>query len=177
MTTDESAATDRAEIDRAPREVVVFDDTPARLGGYAIIVALTVVFLWFGCLKFTAYEATGVSGFIMNNPLIAWLNGAFGVSGAAKFLGVFEILTGLLIAGRFVSVRLGLIGGAMGMLTFFVTLVCLFTTPGVVQPGFDTPLALSAAPGQFLLKDIVLFAACMWVAGTSLSALRARRVS
>ena len=158
-----------------PSRAIVVVDLPARIGGYAIIIAVAIIFLWFGCLKFTAYEQSGVAGFIMNNPLIAWLHGVFGTGGGAEFLGVFEILTGLLIAGSLAMPRLGVIGGIMGMLTFFVTLICLFTTPGVVQFGFDNPLALSAVPGQFLLKDLGLFAACVWIAGTSLSTSRSGR--
>ena len=158
-----------------PDRIVVDRDGPARIGGYAITIALAIIFLWFGCLKFTEYEQSGVAGFIMNNPLIAWLHGVFGTGGGAEFLGVFEILTGALVAGSLVMPRLGVIGGVMGMLTFFVTLTCMFTTPGVVQFGFDNPLALSAVPGQFLLKDLGLFAACMWIAGTSLSTVRSRR--
>lgn len=111
----------------------------------------------------------------MNNPLIAWLHGAFGTGGGAMFLGVFEIATGLLIAGRLLDVRLGIVGGAMGALTFFITLVCMFTTPGVIQSGFDSPFALSAVPGQFLLKDFGLLAACLWILDDSFAGLRARR--
>jgi len=55
----------------APERIVVVDDGPARIGGYAITIALTIIFLLFGCLKFTEYEQSGVAGFIMNNPLIA----------------------------------------------------------------------------------------------------------
>lgn len=111
----------------------------------------------------------------MNSPLIAWLHGAFGVAGGARFLGVFEILTGLLIAGRLISPRLSAIGGAMGVVTFFITLTLMLTTPGVLQPGHPGPFFLSAVPGQFLLKDLGLFAACLWVLGTSLDEARARR--
>ena len=159
----------------APERIVVVDDGPARIGGYAITIALAIIFLWFGCLKFTEYEQSGIAGFMMNNPLIAWLHGVFGTGGGAEFLGVFEIATGLLIAGSLVMPRLGIIGGVMGMLTYFVTLICLFTIPGVIQYGFDGPFALSAVPGQFLLKDLGLFAGCVWIAGTSLSAVRNRR--
>ena len=147
----------------------------ARYGGMAITIALAIIFLWFGCLKFTAYEQSGVAGFIMNNPLIAWLHGAFGIAGGAEFLGIFEIATGLLIAGRLFDARAGVVGGAMGVLTFLVTLVCLVTTPGVVQAGFDSPLALSAVPGQFLLKDLGLLASCLWVLEDSIFQMRARR--
>ncbi len=46
---------------------------------------------------------------------------------------------------------------------------------GVVQPGYDVPFALSALPGQFLLKDLGLFAACLWVLGASWDEVQARR--
>ena len=164
-----------ATIDTVVATPVVVETPSARLGGWAITIALAVIFLWFGGLKFTAYEQSGVAGFIMNNPLIAWLHGVFGTDGGAEFLGVFEIATGLLIAGRLIDGRLGILGGVMGVLTFMITLVCLLTTPGVIQPGFETPLALSAVPGQFLLKDLGLLAACLWVLDDSLALVRARR--
>ena len=174
MAHDSTTRADRGDF----RAAFVGHDRPERLGGWAITFALAVVFLWFGCLKFTAYEESGVAGFIMNSPLIGWLFGAFGVAGGAKFLGIFEILTGLLIAGRLIDPRLSLLGGLMGVVTFFVTLSLMLSTPGVIQPGFNAPFALSAVPGQFLLKDLTSFAACLWVLGVSLSESRARgRVS
>ena len=163
-----------AHASTATRDGFVEHDRWARLGGWAVTFALVIIFLWFGCLKFMAYEASGIAGFIMNSPLIGWLHAMFGVAGGARFLGVFEILTGLLIAARLVDPRLSVIGGAMGAFTFFITLTLMFSTPGVIQHGFSG-LALSAVPGQFLLKDLVLFAACLWVLGTSLSEARARR--
>lgn len=147
-----------------------------KAGGWAITISLAVIFLWFGCLKFTAYEESGVAGFIMNSPLIGWLHGLFGIAGGAKFLGAFEILTGLLIAGRIYDPRLSIIGGATGLLTFFITLTLLLTTPGVIQPGFSNPLALSAVPGQFLLKDLSSFAACLWLLGVSAGEARTRNL-
>jgi uncharacterized membrane protein YkgB len=161
--------------DRWPRGGIVEHGRLAMLGGWWITFALAVVFLWFGSLKFTAYEESGVAGFIMNSPLIGWLHGVFGIAGGAKFLGVFEILTGLLIAARVIDPRLSIIGGAMGMITFFITPTLMLSTPGVIQPGFEGPFALSPMPGQFLLKDLISFGACLWVLGTSLAEARARR--
>ena len=39
---------------------------------------LVIVFLWFGGMKFTAYEAEGIAPFISNSPIMSWLN-MFGV--------------------------------------------------------------------------------------------------
>ena len=126
-------------------------------------------------LKFTDYEASGVAGFIMNSPLIGWLHGAFDIADGARFLRVFEILTGLLIAALLINPRLSVKGGAMGAFTFLITLTLLLTTPGVIQPGYNGPFFLSTVPGQFLLKDLGLFAACLWVLGKSLTEARAGR--
>lgn len=169
--TDTSFTPERSDMTHRVRE----HDFVERLGGAALTIALSIIFLWFGFLKFTDYEASGIAGFIINSPLISWLHGSFGTAGGAKFLGFFEIATGLLIAARLFSPRLGVVGGAMGAFTFFVTLTLLLSTPGVIQPGHNGPFFLSPVPGQFLLKDLGLFAACLWILGRSLTELRARK--
>jgi uncharacterized membrane protein YkgB len=80
----------------------------------------------------------------------------------------------LLIAARLIDPRLSALGGAMGVWSFCLTLTCLFTTPGVIEKGYEGTLALSASPGGFLLKDIVLLAGCLWLVGTSLTEAGAR---
>ncbi len=57
------------------------------------------------------------------------------------------------------------------MKLFATALSMLFTTPGW-EPTLGFP-ALSALPGQFLLKDIVLFGAALWFLGESLRSLAA----
>ncbi len=52
---------------------------------------------------------------------------------------------------------------------FLTTLTFMFTTPGVWQKDYGFP-ALSASPGQFLIKDVVLLAAAIWTAGDALRA-------
>ncbi|MGU5709118.1 DUF417 family protein, partial [Aeromonas hydrophila] len=63
--------------------------------------ALVIVFLWFGAMKFTAYEAYGIAPFIEHSPIMNWL-GMFGTQGQSYFIGVIELSTGLvLILGAF----------------------------------------------------------------------------
>jgi hypothetical protein len=45
--------------------------------------ALVIVFLWFGGMKFTGYEANGFSPFIQHSPILNWLNALPGVQGRA----------------------------------------------------------------------------------------------
>lgn len=144
-------------------------------GRWAVNYALALIFLWFGCLKFTDFEASGIAPLIINSPWISWLLGAFGVAGAAHVIGVIEIATGLLIAARPFSARASAVGGAMATVTFLITVSFLFSTPGVVQPGADNPLALSPMPGQFLLKDVVLLCVSIWIMGASLVEAGERR--
>ena len=143
-------------------------------GARAVRWSLIVIFLWFGALKFTDYEASGIAPLVMNSPIAMWLNGAFGIGGAAHVIGVYELLTALLIAAHHWQPRLSAIGGAMAVLCFLVTLSFMFSTPGVVQAGFSGPFALSPMPGQFLLKDLVLLCVSFWVAAASLEEARHR---
>jgi len=36
--------------------------------------ALVIIFLWFGGMKFTAYEAAGIAPFIEQSPIMSWLH-------------------------------------------------------------------------------------------------------
>ncbi|MFD2031264.1 DUF417 family protein [Ancylobacter dichloromethanicus] len=33
--------------------------------------SLVVIFIWFGCMKFTSYEAHGIAGLIANSPFMS----------------------------------------------------------------------------------------------------------
>lgn len=150
--------------------------TPAlefqRYGALALRWALVLIFLWFGCLKFTAYEAEGIAPFVMNSPLLAWAFKSFGQQGISMVIGVAEIGIGVLIALRPFSARLSGIGSVGAIITFLVTLTFLFSTPGVWQEGHGFPF-LSGMVGQFLIKDVVLLAASIWTAGEAFVAASA----
>jgi uncharacterized membrane protein YkgB len=131
---------------------------------------LVVVFVWIGAMKFTAYEAGGIQPLAANSPLMSWMYSFLSVQGFSNFLGVVEIATGLFIALRPVSPKLAALGGAMGTATFLTTLTFLLSTPGW-EPTMGFP-ALSAMPGQFLIKDAVLLGASVWVLGEALTSMR-----
>ena len=123
--------------------------------------ALVVVFLWFGGMKFTAYEANGIAPFIANSPFMSWLHIVFGIRGASEVIGVLELSTAAaLIAGAF-KPFFSALGAAMSTMTYLITLTFFLSTPGVAEPTAGGFPAISAAPGQFLLKDLVLLAASL----------------
>ncbi|MCY1519884.1 hypothetical protein D9M68_546480 [compost metagenome] len=140
------------------------------LGTYGAYFALAIIYFWFGGMKFTHYEAQGLVPLVSNSPLLGWVYELFSVDLFSSLLGVLEISIGALIAGRLLSPKLSLIGGALSAGLFFTTLSFMFSTPGVIEPGLGFP-AITVAPGQFLLKDIGLLAASIFVAGHSLTEL------
>lgn len=122
--------------------------------------ALVIVFLWFGAMKFTAYEADGIAPFIEHSPIMSWL-GVFGTQGQSYFIGIIELSTAIvLILGAFRPLFSAL-GALMSAATYLITLTFFITTPGVAEPTAGGFPAISAAPGQFLLKDAVLLAASL----------------
>ena len=149
-------------------------DPLLQYGGAALRWALVLIFLWFGFMKFTAYEAKGIAPLVMHSPLLSWAYNLLGERGFATGLGVVEITIGVLIALRPFSARLSGIGSCAAIVTFVTTLTFILTTPGVWQEGLNFPY-LSGAIGQFLIKDVVLLAASMWTAGEAIRAARTVR--
>ncbi|WP_237883298.1 YkgB family protein [Pseudomonas sp. PGPR40] len=143
------------------------------IGTYGAYFALAIIYFWFGGMKFTHYEAQGLVPLVSNSPLLGWTYDIFSVDIFSRLLGVLEISIGALIAGHLLSPKLSLVGGALSAGLFFTTLTFMFSTPGVVEPGLGFP-AITVAPGQFLLKDIGLLAASIFVAGHSLTKLETR---
>ncbi len=126
-------------------------------------ISMVVVMLWFGFLKFTSYEADAIQGLVSNSPLLSWLNSVLSVTGVSALIGVIEIVTGLLIAARFLSAKLGALGGLMASGTFLITLSFFLSTPGVEEAGAGGFPVISVLPGQFLLKDLVLLVVSLWI--------------
>ncbi|THK36443.1 DUF417 family protein [Ensifer sp. MPMI2T] len=136
-----------------------------------LYASLVVIYGWFGGMKFTAYEAEGLTGLVGNSPLLSWTYSLFSVRDFSSLLGVLELSIGALIAARLVNPAYSLVGGLLSAGLFATTLSFMMTTPGVSVPELGFP-AISVAPGQFLLKDIGLFALSLWIAVDSLAALR-----
>ena len=145
--------------------------TLERLGGLALRYGLALTLIWVGALKFTAFEAEAIQTLTANSPLLGWVYNVFTVQTFAIVLGIGEIVLGLMIAVRPIAPLISAIGSLGAAVLFAVTLTFLLTTPGVWQAGFGVPF-LSPMPGQFLAKDLTLFAAAIWTAGEALRAAK-----
>lgn len=141
------------------------------VGGTLIFLSLAVIYFWFGGMKFTAVEAKAIEGLVSSSPILGWVYNILSVHAFAASLGVLELLIGLLILGRFVSPKLSAVGGLLSMGLFIVTVSFMLSTPGVWVSSLGGFPAISVMPAQFLLKDIALFSASLWVLGESLAAM------
>lgn len=150
-----------------------FDTSLEHAGQFVFRYGLALVFVWIGLLKFTMYEAKNIEPLVMNSPIWSWAYQSLGLRGLSNFIGVIEILIGVLIATRAFAPKLSAIGSIGAIVTFIITLSFILSTLGVWEPGYGFP-ALSALPGQFLAKDLVLLGVSIWTAGEALRAARTR---
>lgn len=146
------------------------------IASYSIFAALVVIYLWFGGMKFTHYEAQGLVPLVSSSPLLSWMYDMFSVRGFSTFLGVVEVSIALLIAGRVISPWISAAGGILSTGLFITTISFMLSTPGVFETSLGFP-AISVMPGQFLLKDIGLLAASFFVFAQSLSDIAARQAA
>lgn len=157
------------------REPVTIADGAATLetAGLALVRwGLVVVLAWIGAMKFTGYEAAGIEPLVANSPLMGWTLPLLGIRGVSNLLGVVEIIVAALIALRPIAPTLAAAGSAVAVAMFCTTLTFLFSTPGW-EPSLGGFPTLSVAPGQFVLKDLVLLGAALWSLGEALRAARA----
>jgi uncharacterized membrane protein YkgB len=131
---------------------------------YGLVVAVG----WIGALKYTEYEDKGIEGLLVNSPFFSWADHLMGLRALCAVIGTAEILIAILLALRYAAPKASIVGGIGAIGMFLTTLSFIFTTPGVLQPeGFPY---LSGAIGEFLIKDLVLLGAAVWMTGDSLRA-------
>lgn len=103
-----------------------------------------------------------------DSPLLSWVYQFLDTRSFSNLIGVLEISTGILISLHYFSPKLSALGSIGGAITFLITLSFMFSTPGTIQQGMSFPF-ISGLPGQFLIKDILLFGASLWTAGKALA--------
>ena len=124
-----------------------------RIGTLVSRYGLVVVLAWIGFGKYVKMEARML---IEHSPLMSWVYDFLSVDAVAWCLGTMEIVAAVLIALHPLWPRVGIVGSALAVVLFLGTTSFLFTSPGVVATHAWGLPVLSAQPGQFLLKDLVL---------------------
>ena len=141
-----------------------------QVGQLVTSYGLVVVLTWIGFGKYVKMDAKVL---IEHSPLMSWIIHFASATTVARGLGTMEIIAALLIAVRPVWPRASIVESALAIVLFMGTLSFLFTTPGVVVAHAAGPPVLSAQPGQFLLKDLVLIGVAIWTLGNYLRAVLA----
>jgi uncharacterized membrane protein YkgB len=173
-----------------------------KFAAHLMRIAIAIVFLWIGGLKFAPYEADSITPFVADSPFLsffyehpreykahmthegelkpaerAWQtqNNTYGFS---KGLGTFEIIIGLLTLSGLVSTRLGLVGSVLAFLTPFVTLSFLITTPEAWVAALGDAqhgFPYLSGAGRLVLKDVMLLAGGLWIIADSARAVLAKK--
>lgn len=171
-----------ADLDADPRKSSDSLGSPARLGeriprggnphGVAIIgtaiarYGVAIVLLMIGLLKFTASEATAIGALVTSSPLLHWMYGIWSIQGTSNVIGAIEIAAAVGIVLHPISMRAAVVGSALAVGTFLVTLSFFLTAPGVWDAALGFPFL--GGTGQFLVKDVVLLGSSLWSLGDAL---------
>jgi uncharacterized membrane protein YkgB len=159
--------------------------TPSSNGAgiMAMKIAIAIIFLWIGALKFVPYEADSITPFVAQSPLLsffyahpeeyaahltregmlvpierAWqtTNYTYAFSNG---LGAVELMIGGLTLAGLASRRLGLVGAILAFATPFVTLSFLITTPEAWVPALGDMqhgFPYLSGAGRLVIKDVAL---------------------
>jgi uncharacterized membrane protein YkgB len=144
------------------------------IGALVFRYGLVLVIGWIGLMKFTGYEAKGIEPLVVRSPFMGWMYSFLNVQAFSDTLGVVEIGIAILIGLRHWSAKASALGSAAAVIMFLTTLSFLFSTPGW-EPSLGGFPSLSALPGQFLLKDVVLLGAALWSFGEAWTSSRMDR--
>jgi len=166
-TTTQTVATPATFAGRSAADLARLGDRITAYGIEGLRFTGAAVLGWIGAMKFTAYEAGAIQGLVQSSPLISWLYNVLSVQGVSNLIGTIEITTAALIVLGAKFPKAALAGALGAFFTFLITSSFLLSAPVWEQSLGGFP-ALSVVPGQFLLKDIVLLAASVFLAGNAL---------
>lgn len=151
-----------------------------------IRVAILVVFVWIGGLKYFHYEADGIVPFVANSPFMNFFyakeapeykqyknpEGAFVPENRAWHeanrtylfsygLGALIVSIGILVFLGIFSSKIGIVGDTLAIVMTLGTLSFLVTTPEVWVPNLgagEYGFPLLSGAGRLVIKDIVILA-------------------
>lgn len=162
-----------------------------RLGVNLIRVAILIIFVWIGGLKFCNYEAEGIVPFVANSPFMSFFytkqapeyktkklkEGEFNQAkyewhqanntyGFSHVLGVLIMSFGILTFLGIFFPRVGLIGAILVVFMTIGTLSFLVTTPECWVPDLGSgehgfPLLTGA--GRLVIKDVAIISGALVV--------------
>ena len=116
-------------------------------------IGMIVMLLWAGAYKMTAPGAEGIVPLVSNNPLISWHFKLFGSYRGSDLIGLTEIIAAVLIGAGYFKPKVGIVGGLITSVMFFITSTMVITTPGSTIPVHG--VRYMSFLGLFLFKDVI----------------------
>mgnify|MGYP000357025329 FL=1 len=151
-----------------------------------IRLAILIVFVWIGALKFTHYEADGIVPFVANSPFMSFFyakeapeykeyknkEGEFVQKNRewhesnrtyvfSRGLGVLIMSIGILVFLGIFSSKAGIVGDTLAIIMTIGTLSFLITTPECWVPDLGSGehgFPLLSGAGRLVIKDTVILA-------------------
>jgi uncharacterized membrane protein YkgB len=157
--------------------------TSDKVGIQLMRVAIAIVFLWIGALKFAPYEADSIAPLVADSPFLSFFykhpdqyrthltqEREFRQAERAwqtedntyrfsTVLGSVELLIGLLTLVGVALRGLGLLGASLAFITSFITLLFLITTPDAWVPALGDAqhgFPYLSGGGRLVMKDVLL---------------------
>lgn len=162
-----------------------------KLGVNLIRVAILIIFVWIGGLKFWNYEAEGIVPFVANSPFMSFFytkqapeykqyklkEGEFDQAkkewheqnntyGYAHGLGILIMSIGILTFLGIFYPRIGLVGAGLAIIMTIGTLSFLVTTPECWVPDLGSGehgFPLLSGAGRLVIKDTAILAGAIVV--------------
>jgi len=166
-----------------------------KLGINLIRVAILIIFVWIGGLKFWNYEAEGIVPFVANSPFMSFFytkqapeykqyklkEGEFDQAkkewhvqnntyGYAHGLGILIMSIGILTFLGIFYPRIGLVGAGLAIIMTIGTLSFLVTTPECWVPDLGSGehgFPLLSGAGRLVIKDTAILAGAIVVLADS----------
>lgn len=160
-----------------------------RLGIQLLRVAILIIFVWIGGLKFWNYEAEGIVPFVANSPFMSFFythsapeykayklkegesneakqqwhqeNNTYGFSHG---LGILIMSIGILVFWGMFWPKIGLAGALLAIIMTIGTLSFLVTTPEVWVPDLGSGehgFPLLSGAGRLVIKDTAILAGAL----------------
>jgi reactive chlorine resistance protein C len=174
-----------------------------KVGKKAVRIAIVIILLWIGALKFFTYEADGIVPFVANSPLMSFFyrhsgdykhhinkEGELDVAnhqwqmenntyGFATGLGIFLIALAILVGLHSVAPLLSMIGSGFVVLLTFGTLSFLVTTPECWIPHLNGDVwgfPFLSGRGRLVAKDLAILGGAVVTMSESAAFYLRRRV-
>lgn len=166
-----------------------------KMGVNLIRLAILVIFVWIGGLKFWNYEAEGIVPFVANSPFMSFFytrhapeyreyklrEGEYDIAkyewhvrnntyGFSRGLGILIMGIGILTFLGVFFPRIGLAGAILAIIMTLGTLSFLATTPEVWVPdlgGGEHGFPLLTGAGRLVIKDVAILAGAVVVMADS----------